>query len=117
MVVCSCACAWVKTAELSCKQKMDPAFVDNELWHGISTMLRFLWAYLLFALAFAALFLTAHAIIPSLVITGHLPGQAARLRPFIYAAAGVALVIAALLLALTLASADVVGKIWDRYLI
>ena len=96
---------------------MDPAFVDNELWHGISVMLRFLWAYVLFALAFTSLFLTAHAIIPSLVTTGHLPAQAAKLRPFVYAAAGGALVIAALLLALTLANANVVGKIWDRYLI
>ena len=96
---------------------MDPAFVDNELWHGISVMLRFLWAYTLFALTFAALFLTAHAIIPSLVTTGHLPAQVARLRPLIYAAAGGALVIAVLLLALTLANANVVGKIWDRYLI
>lgn len=96
---------------------MDPAFVDNELWHGISVMLRFLWAYLLFAIGFAGLFLTAHAIIPSLVTTGHLPGQAARLRPLLYAAAGGSLVIAVILLALTLASADVVGKIWDRYLI
>ncbi len=96
---------------------MDPAFVDNELWHGISVMLRFLWAYTFFALSFAALFLTAHAIIPSLVTTGHLPGQAARLRPFIYAAAGGALLIAAAFLALTLANVSVVGKIWDRYLI
>lgn len=96
---------------------MDPAFVDNELWHGISVMLRFLWAYLFFALAFTSLFLTAHAIIPSLVTTGHIPAQAARLRPFIYAAAGGALVIAVILLALTLANANVVGKIWDRYLI
>ena len=103
--------------QTSCEQKMDPAFVDNELWHGISTMLRFLWAYLLFAIGFAALFLTAHAIIPSLVTTGHLPGQVARLRPLLYAAAGGSLVIAAILLALTLANADVVGKIWDRYLI
>ncbi len=111
-------CLWQAwTAKFSCEQKMDPAFVDNELWHGISTMLRFLWAYLLFAIGFAALFLTAHAIIPSLVTTGHLPGQAARLRPLLYAAAGGSLVIAAILLALTLASADVVGKIWDRYLI
>ena len=66
---------------------MDPAYLDNEIWHSISVMLRFLWGYVLFALGFAALFLTAHAIIPSLANTGQIPSPIAKMRPFVYVAA------------------------------
>ena len=96
---------------------MDPAYLDNEIWHSISVMLRFLWGYVLFALGFAGLFLTAHAIIPSFANTGQLPSSIAKMRPLIYAAAFGSLVIAFALLTMTLINTGWISDVWDRWLI
>jgi hypothetical protein len=96
---------------------MDPAYLDNEIWHSISVMLRFLWGYVLFALGFAALFLTAHAIIPSLANTGHIPSSITKMRPLVYAAAFGSLLIAIALLTMTLINTGWISKVWDSYLI
>ena len=94
---------------------MDPAFVDNQMWHDLSTMLRFLWVYMLFIIGFAMNFLTAHAIIPSLVASGQLPLRIARLRPLFYLGALSILVMAVGLFVLTALEADVVARIWERW--
>ncbi len=94
---------------------MDPPFVTNELWHDISTMLRFLWVYLLLIIGFAFNFLLAHAIFPSLVASGHLPARIARLRPLFYLGAFGILAMALVFLVLTMLQADVVGRLWERW--
>lgn len=93
---------------------MDPAFIDNQMWHDLSTMLRFLWVYMLFIIGFALNFLTAHAIIPSLVDSGQLPRRIAQTRPLFYLSALGILVIAVGLLVVTVVEANVVARIWSQ---
>ena len=94
---------------------MDPSFVDNQIWHGISTMLRLLWVYVLLIIGFAFNFLLAHAVIPSLASAGQLPERFVKLRRFFYLAAFGALGLAAVVFFLTVLNLDVLSKVWDRW--
>ena len=94
---------------------MDPAFVDNEIWHGISGMLRFLWVYVFFVSGAAFNFLIAHAIIPSLAGSGQIPERAAKLRKFFYLSAGGIMVIAVAALVISMAQVGVVGDVFNRW--
>lgn len=94
---------------------MDPGFITTDQWSGISTMLRFLWAYWLFIIGFAFTFLLAHAIVPSMVSTGQLPPGTIRLRPLLYLGALGILGFALILFILTMVNAGVVGRLWERW--
>ena len=94
---------------------MDPEFITTEDWSGISTMLRFLWAYWFFIIGFALTLLVAHAIVPSLVSTRQLPLSVARLNPLLYLGAFGILTMALLFLVLTVTNGDVIADIWDRW--
>ena len=94
---------------------MDPVYVDNDLWHDLSTMLRFLWLYFLIINGFVVSFLIAHAIIPSLVDSGQLPPRLARLRPLFYLNALGILVTALVVFLLLVINIDVIGRIWGRW--
>ena len=94
---------------------MDPSYVTTEIWHDLSTVLRFFWVYILFIIVFAANFLLAHAIIPSLVSTGHLPQSFNRVRPLIYIGAFGILTVALLFVVLTLLNIGVIGEVWGRW--
>lgn len=90
---------------------MDPAFVDNSIWHDISTMLRLLWVYVLIIIVAAFTFLTAHAIIPSLAGSGLLPARIVRLRPLFYIGALGVFLIAVVSIVLILLQADVAQRV------
>lgn len=94
---------------------MDPAYVTNEIWHGLSVMLRFLWLYLFFIIGVAFNFLIAHAVIPSLVDSGQLPPRIARLRPLFYLGALGLLVLALAFFVLTVINVDVIEEAWGRW--
>ncbi len=90
---------------------MDPAFVDNSIWHDISTMLRLLWVYVLIIIVAAFTFLTAHAIIPSLAGSGLVQAWIARVRPLLYIGALGIFLIAVVTIALILLQADVAQRV------
>jgi hypothetical protein len=96
------------------EETMDPVFIDNDIWHKISTMLRFLWVYMAVIIGFAFNFLVAHAFIPSLAGSGQLPLGIAKLRPVFYMAAAGFLVVAITFFALTVSRVDVITDIWNR---
>ncbi len=94
---------------------MDPSFVSNDIWHDLSTMLRFLWVYIFFIIGAAFNFLLAHAVLPSLVNTGQLPARIARLRPLFYMGALGSFVLALVFIILTAVSADVIDRVLPRW--
>ena len=94
---------------------MEPAFVTNEIWHGISGMLRILWVYVFFIIGFALNLLIAHAIIPSLAGSGQIPERIAKLRPVFYMASAGALVFALVALVLFLFQVNVVADVFPRW--
>lgn len=53
--------------------QMDPNRLTPQDWHNVSVMLRFLWVNVLTIIVFASMLLLAHAIIPSLLASGHVP--------------------------------------------
>lgn len=95
----------------------DPKALTGANWQDIHVWLQFFWIYFPLVLTFAVSVLTAHAIIPSLVNTGHISERANRLRvPLTVFAFGV-FVAAVVLMVLVINSALNVEKFWDRFLI
>ena len=75
--------------------EVDPRGLTALEWQQVSDTLFYLWMFVFFMGAVAANFLVAHALIPTLVWTRHLPQRAHVVRPVFYlvaiaAAAGVA---------------------------
>ena len=58
----------------------DPNALTSVEWNNIHNFLKWFWIYFPIVVTFAITMLTAHAIIPSLVVTGHLPESTQRLR-------------------------------------
>ena len=63
---------------------MAPTPITSAQWAQIGLMLTNLWIVVAFVFSASATLLLAHAIIPSLVITAHLPESFSRLRVVFY---------------------------------
>ena len=63
---------------------MDPLYIETGTWQTIFTLINygFWWAGMMIVAALLLLF--AQALVPSLVLTSHLPAAAHSLRPLIY---------------------------------
>ena len=96
---------------------MDPKALTTDDWHNIHLFLQWFWIYFPLVVIFAVTMLTAHALIPSAVMTGHLPSSAARLRMPL---TGFALLVAAatiVILVFGITQTLDVRNFWDRLLI
>ena len=93
----------------------DPTAIGSIEWSEIGRLLHNLWFYLGLIFAFAVTSLIAHAIIPSLVSTGHLPRNANLLRFSLTIAALGILGGALTLLAYTVGVARLIEVFYDRY--
>ncbi len=67
---------------------MDPEALNHVDWRNTSHILRYLWFIVIFAFGLATHLVLAHAIIPSLINSGHLPpgiaNKARKLRIHLY---------------------------------
>ena len=52
---------------------MDPSRLNFVNWSDTGSILLFIWLFVIFVVIFAAFMLMAHAVIPSLLETGHIP--------------------------------------------
>ena len=95
----------------------DPKALTGANWNDIHIWLQWLWIYLPLVVTFALTVLIAHAMIPSLISTGHLPPSANRLRLPLTGFAMAVFVAAAVILVFAVNSTLDVEKFWDRYLI
>jgi hypothetical protein len=93
----------------------DPAAIGPFEWSEIGKLLHNLWFFLALNFTFAITMLTAHALIPSLVSTGHLPRSANLLRSTITLGALAILGLSVTLMFYTQDVAKVVERIYDRY--
>ncbi|MBI2855552.1 MAG: hypothetical protein HYX93_01745 [Chloroflexi bacterium] len=94
---------------------MDPEYITSADWREIGNLLTFLWLFLFFAIGFGFNFLMAHAIIPSLIITGHLPERFTRIRRFFYTSAVAALVGVGIVLGRAAVEAHLIEDFWKRW--
>ncbi len=95
----------------------DPKALTSADWQIIQQWLTYFWIYfpLIITAAFCAL--TAHAFIPSLISTGHLPASAGRLRKPLTVFTVLVLLVAAVLFVRVVTLTLHLDNIWNRYLI
>ena len=94
---------------------MDPNFIGPQDWSELSLIIRYLSALPFAVIVFAFSLLTAHAIIPSLVGSGHLPVPISRLRPLLYASAAVGAAGAVWAVVNVIAHIDVIESIYEDW--
>ena len=93
----------------------DPKALTSANWHDIHMWLQWLWIYVPLVFTFVFTMLIAHAFIPSLVATKHLPANANRLRLPLTGFAAIVLVAAVVMMVLVINSTLDVGKFYDRW--
>lgn len=94
----------------------DPKALTTADWQNIHIWLQWLWIYLPLIVTFVVTMVIAHAFLPSLVITGHLPESVLRLRIPLTGFAMVVFAAAMVMLVLAINQTLTVKNFWDRFL-
>lgn len=95
----------------------DPKALTSVEWQNIHMFLQWFWIYLPIVVVFAVTMLTAHALIPSLVNTGHIPESMQRLRIPLTGFAALVFVLAVVILVLGINATLDVREVYNRWLI
>ena len=93
----------------------DPAAVTAFDWSEIGNWMHWFWAYSFTIVVLALTFLTAHAIIPSLVASSHIPEKFLKLRPPMYLGVVVILGVAMMFLAWTVNNSYLLERVYNRF--
>lgn len=100
---------------------MDPEPLNHVDWRHTSLILRWMWMVLIFAFFFAAHMTLAHAILPSLLDSGHIPdGMRERVRKLrfpLYMMSFLLLGVCAYFIAIMVADTFSIKDFWPRRLI
>ena len=95
----------------------DPKALTSVDWDNIHLFLQWFWIYFPIVVTFSMTLLMAHAIIPSLVITGHLPESTQKLRIPLTGFAVLLFAVGVVVLILGIDATLDVRNIWGRMLI
>ncbi len=95
--------------------EVDPVAVSAPAWSDIGNWLHWLWAYFFCIVIIAFTFLIAHAIVPSLVSSGHLPKSFLKLRQPMYIGVAVFLALAMLFLTWTVNNSHLLENLYNRF--
>jgi hypothetical protein len=90
----------------------DPSFITTEQWSQLSTLISTLWFCFALAILISFDLLIGHAVIPSMVASGHLPQGLNRIRPLFY---GIAVLAAIGIVVLVASRADLLRVPFDIY--
>ena len=93
----------------------DPEPITMSQWADIQDWLLYTGIYLVFIVTFAFSMLTAYAIIPSLVATGHLPAQILKLRSPVVGFAALALIVACSFMGLAIVEYESLNDFWRNW--
>ena len=94
---------------------MDPVYINSDLWGSTGNILTYIWILFFSAVGFGFNFLMAHAIIPSLIGSGHLPARLQKARPLFYGGAAFALALVIFALNRAAANAGFLEDIYPRW--
>ena len=94
---------------------MDPEYITSESWSGVGNFLTFLWLFLVFQVSFGFNFLMAHAVIPSLTETGHLPQRVNKARRVFYVGAVGSLAAVVFVVSRAFVEAQFLRDVWGRF--
>jgi hypothetical protein len=95
----------------------DPKALTSVEWQNIHFFLQWFWIFLPIVLTFAITMLTAHALIPSMIITGQLPDSANRIRVPMTGFAALVFVAGVVIFVLGVDATLDVRQVWSRLLI
>ena len=93
---------------------MDPEYITSADWQRIGDLLHFFWFFVICSIGFGFSFLLAHAIIPTLVVSGHIPQGVNGARRFFYISAAGFFMLVAFNLLVIASKLDSLTVIWDR---
>ena len=94
---------------------MDPEFISSSDWQQLANLLHFFWFVLLAAIGFGGNFLMAHAIIPSLLGTGHIPSSLENTRKIFYGGAVLSFVLVVFFVSQIAVSVGGLDSVWGRF--
>ncbi len=94
---------------------MDPRVIGPESWSELGSLLKSLWLAVLFIVLFASNMILGHIMIPSFVMSGHIPESWRKARPPLYALAVISFVIAMFFLSRAVDFAGVLRNFWPDY--
>ena len=94
---------------------MDPAPIGPASWAELGIMLRSLWLAVLFIVLFASDMILGHIMIPSFVMSGHVPAGMSKLRLPLYAVSVICFVVAMFFISQAIIHARVLRDIWPDY--
>jgi magnesium-transporting ATPase (P-type) len=97
------------------KPEIDPEAINSLLWSQIGDWLHWFWAYAFCIVILAFTFLIAHAIIPSLVSSGHLPRSFMNIRRPMYIGVFIFMGLAMLFLTWTVNNTYLLEKLYNRF--
>ena len=94
---------------------MDPRVIGPESWSELGSLLKSLWLAVLFIVLFASNMILGHIMIPSFVMSGHIPESWRKARPPLYVLAVISFVIAMFFLSRAVDHAGVLRNFWPDY--
>ena len=94
---------------------MDPRVIGPASWSELGSLLQSLWLAVLFIVLFASNMILGHIMIPSFVMSGHIPESWRKFRPPLYALAVISFVIAMYFLSRAVDYAGVLRNFWPDY--
>lgn len=96
---------------------VDPRTIAGTDWPGIEALVQFLWIVAILNVVLAFCMLLAHAVVPSLIATVHIPRGLRSIRPFLTIGALVAFAGTTFALVSWLGQLGVIYYIYDKRLI
>lgn len=94
---------------------IDPAVIGPASWSELGSLLRSLWLAVLFVVLFASNMILGHIMIPSFVMSGHVPDSFRKARPVFYALAIISFALAMFFIFRAIDFAGVLRNIWPDY--
>ena len=94
---------------------MDLIPLTAEQWGDSGNAIKLLWLSLLFAVTGSGAFVTAHAMIPSAISTGHLPAKFNRLRIPLYVLGFAAVAAIAVNVVFIIGFLDYIEDVYSRW--
>lgn len=94
---------------------IDPHVIGIESWSELGSLLRSLWLVVLFIVLFASNMILGHIMIPSFVMSGHVPESFSKARPPLYVLAVLCFAVAMFFLSRAVDFAGVLRNFWPDY--
>ena len=95
-------------------QPIDPRAITAADWPGFEALVTFLWLLVIFNVGFAGAMLFGHAVVPSLITTGHIPQRLGNFRPLLTVLGFLSLLVAFFVLFSWVSGLPVVYNIYPK---